>query len=83
MAAAAGCAVVAFLFLGFLFRVFYDRNPKDGPVRFILRMIFYVPTSSLYGVTACIGIVLCIRQALRPFFQDLDDLSRDKLVFEF
>jgi uncharacterized membrane protein YccC len=83
MVGAVACAIVAFLFLGLLFRL---RDPEDaelGLVRFIFRMIFYVSISVLYGVAACIGIVLCIRQVLRPFSQDLDDLSRDKLVLEF
>ena len=40
-------------------------------------MIFNVFTSVFSGV------VVCIRQVLLPFSQDLDDLSRDKLVLEF
>ena len=90
VAATVVCAIVAFVFLGLLFRLFYDRDyihdPKDaelGLVRFILRMIFYGSISAFYGVVACIGIVLCIRQVHRPFSQDLEDLSRDKLVLEF
>ena len=83
MVATVVCAIVAFFFLGF---PFHESDPKDaelGLVWFILRMILIVPISTFNGVAACIGIVLCIRQVLRPFSQDLDDLSRGKLVLEF
>jgi hypothetical protein len=86
MAASVPWAIVAFYFLGFLFRFLYDRDPKDaklGLVGFIFRIIFYTYLSGFHGVAACIGIILCIRQVLRPFSQDLDDLSCDKLVLEF
>jgi len=83
MAAAIGCAVVAFFFLGLIFRVFDDHDPKDtklGLVRLILHTIAYVSVPALYGV---VGMVLCIRQVLLPFSQDLDNLSRYKLALEF
>jgi hypothetical protein len=76
---------VAFLFLGFLLRLFYEPDPKDaerGLIGFILRMIFYVFISGFYGMVACIGVVFSIGQVLRPFSQDLDNLSREKLVLE-
>ena len=78
-------AIMAFMVLGFPFRVFHDRDPNTelALVVLIIRMIFSVSTSAFYVVAACIGIILCIRQVLLPFFQDLDDLFRDKLVLEF
>ena len=85
MVGAVACAFVAFLFLGLLFRLFHH-DPKDaelGLVGVIFRMVSYGSISVFYVVVACIGIVLRIRQVLLPFFQDVDDLSRDKLTFEF
>jgi hypothetical protein len=83
MVAAVVCAIVAFLFFGLLFLLPDSEDAGLEQVVFILRMIFDVSSSVLCGLFACIGIVLCILQVLLPFFQDLDDLSRDKLVLEF
>ena len=80
------CAIFAFLFLGFLFRLFYEPDPKDaelGLMRFTLRMIFFVSISAFYGMVGCIGAVFSIGQVFRPFSQGLDDVSREKLVLEF
>ena len=79
MAASVACAILAFYFLDYLPRLFHDT--ELGPFGFgHFLLCFYL---GLFVVAACIGIVLCIRQVLLPFSQDLDNLSRDKLVLEF
>jgi len=80
MVAAVACAIVAFYFLGYLIRLFHNRDPNDTELGLFGFLLFLL---GFYGAAACFGTVLCIRQVLRPFSQDLHDLSRDKLVLEF
>ena len=78
--------IMAFHYLGLLFETFFDPDTKDpnvGLVGIILYMIFDVFVSGYGWVVACIGIFLSIKQVLRPFSQDLNDVSRDKLFLEF
>ncbi|KIM49829.1 hypothetical protein M413DRAFT_116606 [Hebeloma cylindrosporum] len=79
-------ANVAVICLGFPFRTLSDPGNKDPGLVWIYLfrfcMIFLMPGSVLCGLAACIGIIFSIRQVLRPFLQDLDDIYRQKLFLE-
>ena len=79
------CAIAAFNFLGYLFWIFYKHETKDPKFGFleIICTIFYAFTLGSSGVVACVAVVLSIGQVLRPFSQNLNDVSRDKLLLEF
>ena len=77
---------LAFSFLGFLVQTFYEdqlKDPKVGLVGVILRTVFFVCIWGFNLVFACIAAGFSIVQVLRPFFEDLDDFSRENLMLEF
>ena len=79
-------AVVAFHFLGFLVRIFYNREGNDTIIRHlghIFVMLFYALASFFMGVVGCVFAVLSVRQVLRPFSQDLNNPFRENLLLEF
>ena len=82
MVASVVCFIVAFQFFGVPFSIFFNRDTKDGLVWIIWRTIYYTFIFGYGGVLTCIGVVFSIVQVLLPFFQDLDDVSRDKLLLE-
>ena len=76
-----GCALVALFFFSYLFWIFYERDTKETKVGGVI--IFHGFISLFCGVGFCVGMVVSIRQVFRPFWQDLDDVSRDELALEF
>ena len=81
-AASVGCALVALFFFGFLLWIFNERDTED--IKVGGAMVFYAFISVFCGVILCVGgVVVSILQVFRPFSQDLDDVSREKLVLEF
>ena len=59
------------------------KNPKSHSLGLIYPFFFLFRVSMVTGVFACIGVVSSIRQVLRPFSLDLDDLSRENSMLEF
>ena len=84
--ASIGCAVVAFHFLGLVYRAFSDREGKTNIISHIVPLlpkIFFVFAAFVGGVVGCVWAVISLRQALYPFAQDLNDPLREKLLLEF
>lgn len=77
------CAVPAFFFLGFPFRIFHRSETKSEHIVVMVVGILYVFISGLIGGVSCFGLALSIRELLRPFFQDLEDPYRETMAFEF
>jgi hypothetical protein len=76
------CAVPAFFFLAFPFRIFHRTDTESG---FIVLMAAGI-VSLFIGFTGgvfCFGLALSIREVLRPFFEDLDDPYRERMALEF
>jgi len=77
------CAVLAIFFLGFPFQIFHPTETKNEFIVVMVAGILYVFISGLMGGVFCLGLALCIREILRPFWQDLNDPYRQRIAFEF
>jgi len=77
------CCFPTFFFLGFPFRIFHPTETKSELIVVMVVGMLYVFIAGLIGGVFCVGLALSIRQVLRPFFQDLDDPYRERMVFEF
>ncbi|KIM34929.1 hypothetical protein M413DRAFT_14835 [Hebeloma cylindrosporum] len=73
------CAVPAVFFLGVPFRIFHRTETKG---EFIAVMVFGILVAGLMGGVFCVGLARSIRQVCRPFYQDLEDPYRERMLFE-
>jgi len=74
-----GYAIVAFQCFAIPVRVFHESIINETKVEGVMiPSAFFV----VCAVGVCIALVDSIREVFRPFFQNLDDSSRKKLLFE-
>lgn len=66
------CAILAFYFLGFSFRIFHKTDTQAEFNSMLLFNIAYLFFSVGVGGAACYGLFYSISQLLEPFFGDLD-----------
>jgi hypothetical protein len=75
------CAILAFYFLGFPFRIFHKTDTQAEFNSMFLFGIAYIFISVGLGGAACYGLLHSIRQLLEPFFGDLDVPDDERIVF--
>ncbi|KIM49824.1 hypothetical protein M413DRAFT_438943 [Hebeloma cylindrosporum] len=66
------CAVLAFYFLGFPFRIFHKTESQAEFNSMLFFGIGYTFFSVGLGGAACYGLLHSVRQLLQPFLEDLD-----------
>lgn len=80
---AAACSAQAFFFLGSPFLISLRTETKGELIVVIVVGILYVFMSAFIGGCYCLSLALSISEVLGPFFQDLNDPYRKRLILEF